>query len=75
MRRLHENSPADENIAADYARLALLLDQNAAEGHEVAKKAYDRAPTNLNCAVTYAFSLYNLGRTAAGLDIIRTASR
>jgi hypothetical protein len=25
----------------------------------------------VNCAVTYAFSLYGLGRTAAGLDIIR----
>src|ERR1700736_1786377 len=68
---LHQISPDDPDTAANYARLALLLDQNTAEGRRVAKEAYDRAPKNVNCAVTYAFSLYGLGRTAAGLDIIR----
>src|SRR5207237_4091943 len=71
MQRLHETLPGEPGTAANYARLALLLDQNASEGHRVAKEAYDRAPTDTNCAVTYAFSLYGLGRTAAGLDIIR----
>jgi hypothetical protein len=71
MQRLHESSPAEPGAAANYARLALLLDQNAAEGHRVAKEAYDRAPTDVNCAVTYAFSLYGLGRTAEGLEIIK----
>jgi Tfp pilus assembly protein PilF len=71
MQRLHETSPGEPGIAANYARLALLLDQNASEGHRIAKEAYDRAPTDVNCAVTYAFSLYGLGRTAAGLDIIK----
>jgi hypothetical protein len=71
MQGLHEISPGDPDTAANYARLALLLDQNTAEGHRIAKEAYDRAPGNLNCAVTYAFSLYGLGRTAAGLDLIR----
>jgi hypothetical protein len=71
MQRLHESSPAEPAAAANYARLALLLDQNAAEGHRVAKEAYDRAPTEVNCAVTYAFSLYGLGRTAEGLEIIK----
>src|SRR4029077_16654664 len=47
------------------------LEQNAAEGHRVAKEAYDHAPTEVNCAVTYAFSLYSLGRTAEGLEIIK----
>ena len=70
LQRLHENSPANEDVAADYARLALLLDQNTADGHRVAKNAYDRAPKNVNCAVTYAFSLYSLGRTAASVDVI-----
>jgi hypothetical protein len=37
----------------------------------VAKESYDRAPNDVNCAVTYAFSLYGLGRTAEGLEIIR----
>ena len=71
MQRLHEASPGEPWTAANYARLALLLDQNASEGHRIAKEAYDRAPTDVNCAVTYAFSLYGLGRTSAGLDIIK----
>jgi hypothetical protein len=71
MQGLHEISPSDPDTAANYARLALLLDQNTAEGHRIAKEAYERDPRNVNCAVTYAFSLYGLGRTSAGLDIIR----
>ena len=71
MQGLHEIAPNDPDIAANYARLALMLDQNASEGHRIAKESFDRAPENVNCAVTYAFSLYGLGRTAAGLDIIR----
>ncbi|HJT82811.1 MAG TPA: hypothetical protein VJ719_16560, partial [Chthoniobacterales bacterium] len=71
MQGLHEIAPSDPDIAANYARMALLLDQNTSEGHRIAKEAFDRASTNVNCAVTYAFSLYGLGRSAAGLDIIR----
>ena len=71
MQRLHESSPGEPGAAANYARLALLLEQNAAEGHRIAKEAYDRAPTDVNCAVTYAFSLYGLGRTGEGLEIIK----
>jgi Tfp pilus assembly protein PilF len=70
MQRVHETSPGDPSAAANYARLALLLDQNAAEGHRVAKEAYDHAQSDVNCAVTYAFSLYGLGRTAEGLEIL-----
>lgn len=69
--RLHESSPNESNLAADYARLALLVDQNAAEGHRVAKEAYDRAPTEINAAMTYAFSLYSLGRSAEGIEIMK----
>jgi hypothetical protein len=74
MQRLHESSPGEPGAAANYARLALLLEQNAAEGHRIAKEAYDRAPTDVNCAVTYAFSLYGLGRTGEGLEIIKKLS-
>lgn len=69
--RLHESSPNEPSLAADYARLALLVDQNTAEGHRVAKEAYERAPTEGNTAMTYAFSLYGLGRSAEGIEIIR----
>src|SRR5581483_9433000 len=61
----------DVVVAANYARLALLLEQNAAEGHRVAKEAYDHSPTDVNCAITYAFSLYGQGRTAEGLEVLR----
>lgn len=69
--RLHESSPNESNAAADYARLALLVDQNAAEGHRVAKEAFERAPTEINAAMTYAFSLYSLGRSAEGIEIMK----
>lgn len=69
--RLHESSPNETSLASDYARLALLLDQNTAEAHRLAKEAYERAPTDVNAALTYAFSLYGLGRSAEGVEIIR----
>ena len=69
--RLHESSPNEPSVAADYARLALLVDQNTAEGHRVAKEAYERAPTEVNAAMTYAFSLYGLGRSAEGIEIMK----
>src|SRR5207244_11248097 len=34
-------------------------------------EAYDRATSELNCAVTYSFSLSRLGRSAEGLEIIQ----
>ncbi len=69
--RLHESSPNEPGAAANYARLALLVDQNPAEGHRVAKETYERAPDDVNAAMTYAFSLYGLGRTAEGIEIMK----
>lgn len=69
--RLHESSPNEPAAAANYARLALLVDQNPAEGHRLAKETYERAPDDVNAAMTYAFSLYGLGRTAEGIEIIK----
>ncbi|HEX4629586.1 MAG TPA: hypothetical protein VH188_01345 [Chthoniobacterales bacterium] len=68
--RLHENSPNEPGIAANCARLALLVDQNPAEGHRLAKETYDHAPDDVNVAMTYAYSLYMLGRTADGIAIM-----
>jgi len=68
--RLHENSPNEPGIAATCARLALLVDQNPAEGHRLAKETYDRAPDDVNVAMTYAYSLYMLGRTADGIAVM-----
>src|SRR3954464_4041070 len=69
--RLYETSPTEPGVAANYARLALLVDQNPADGHRVAKETYEHAPDDVNVAMTYAFSLYGLGRTAEGVEIIK----
>lgn len=71
LQRLHESSPNEIEITANLARLGLNIEQNTRQAQELAKEAYALAPDNVNCAVTYAFSLYGLGRTAEGLEIIR----
>jgi Tfp pilus assembly protein PilF len=68
--RLHEASPNEAPITADLARLGLNLGQNIERSHNLAKEAYDRAPDEVNCVVTYAFSLDRLGRSAEGLEIL-----
>lgn len=70
-RQLHESSPGDAVIAANLARLGLVLEQNASEAHRLAKEAFDRAPADPNCIVTYAFSLYARGRTAEGVELLK----
>ena len=74
LERLHEISPDEAPITADLARLGLNLEQNVERSHQLAKEAYDRTPNEINCAVTYAFSLYRLGRNAEALDIIRSSA-
>ncbi len=71
LQRLHETSPNEAPITADLARLGLDLEQNTERSHQLAKEAYDRAPNEVNCAVTYAFSLSRLGRNPEGLAIIQ----
>jgi tetratricopeptide (TPR) repeat protein len=71
MQRLHESSPNEAGAMANLARLGMLLDHNAADAHRLAREAYDKAPRDVNCAVTYAFSLYGQGRTAEGIQILQ----
>jgi hypothetical protein len=68
--RLHESSPEEIGLAANAARLALLLDRNTAAGRELARQAYEKAPNAAATAVTYAFALYITGRTAEGVAIL-----
>jgi Tfp pilus assembly protein PilF len=72
LQRLHETSPSEAPITADLARLGLNLDRNIEHSQDLAKEAHDRAPNELNCAVTYAFSLYRFGRNADALAIIQS---
>src|SRR5947208_1136801 len=74
LERLHEISPDHGRITADLARLGLNLEQNVERSHQLAKEAYDRAPNEINCVVTYGFSLYRLGRNAEALAGIQTLS-
>jgi len=71
LQRLHESSPNEAPITADLARLGLNTEQNPKQSYDLAKEAYDRAPNEVNCAVTYAFSLDRLGRSAEGLEVIQ----
>ncbi len=71
LRRLHETSPNELTIASSLARLGLNIEQNTKQAQELAKQAYDRAPDDWNCAITYAFSLYVQGRTTEGLEVLK----
>jgi hypothetical protein len=70
-RQLHESSPGEARLAANYARLALLIEPSTDEAQRKAKEAYDASPTDATVAVTYAFSLYGLGRTTPALEVLR----
>jgi hypothetical protein len=74
LQRLRETSPNEAPITADLARLGLNLGKNTERSGQLAKEAYDRAPKEVNCAVTYAFSLSRLGRNADGLAVIQDLS-
>jgi predicted Zn-dependent protease len=74
LQRLHDSSPNEAPITADLARLGLNLGQDTKRSHQLAKEAYDRAPTDPNCAVTYAFSLNRLGRNSEAAGVIQTLS-
>ena len=74
LQRLHESSPNEAPITADLARLGLNTGQNTEQSHQLAKEAYDRAPNEVNCALTYAFSLSRLGRNAEAVTIVESLS-
>ncbi|PYK84830.1 MAG: hypothetical protein DME40_18820, partial [Verrucomicrobia bacterium] len=69
--RLHETSPEEPLIAAEYARLSMILDRNPSEGQRVAKEAFDQAPTEPPCVVAQALSLNSQGRTSDGIAVLQ----
>jgi Tfp pilus assembly protein PilF len=69
--RLHETSPEEPLIAAEYARLSIILDRNSSEGQRVAKEAFDQAPTEPPCVVAQALSLNSQGRTPDGVAVLQ----
>ena len=69
--RLHETSPEEPLIAAEYARLSIILDRNTGEGQRVAKEAFDQAPTEPPCVVAQALSLNSQGRAPDGIAVLQ----
>ncbi|HJX97440.1 MAG TPA: tetratricopeptide repeat protein, partial [Chthoniobacterales bacterium] len=41
------------------------------QAQALAQQAYERAPEDPNCAITYAFALYVQGRTTEGWEILQ----
>ena len=72
--RLHQVSPEEIKLAANAARFDLLVDRNTAEGGELARQTYEKAPDNPEAAVTYAYALYLTGRAAQAIDILQKLS-
>jgi hypothetical protein len=73
-RQIHNNAPNDLPAKITFARLILLLEPNTAEGRQLAEEAYEQAPGDTACAVTYAFSLYEQGRTTEGIEVLKKLS-
>ena len=71
LQRLHETSPNEITITSNLARIGLNIDQNTKQAQQLAQQAYERAPQDPSCAITYAFSLYVQGRTTEGWEILR----
>ena len=71
LQHLHEASPNEIGITTNLARLGLNIEQNTKQAQQLAKQAYERAPDDVSCAVTDAFSLYVQGRTTEGLEILQ----
>jgi Tfp pilus assembly protein PilF len=69
--RLHETSPNEPLVAAEYSRLSILLERNISEGERVAKEAFDQAPNEPACVIAEALSLYSQGRTGEGVEILK----
>ena len=70
-KQLHESSPRESLLTANYARLALLFSQNTEEAQQKAKEAYEAAPDDVTCTVSYAYALYTAGRTSEGLEAMQ----
>ena len=71
LQRLHDASPNEVGITSSLARLGLNIEQNTKQAQTLAQQAYERAPEDPNCAITYAFALYVQGRTTEGWEILQ----
>jgi Flp pilus assembly protein TadD len=65
---LSELRPGDPDTENNLAQLLLLLNLDKQRARTLAKKVYEKDPTNATFASTYAFSLYTQGQYAQALQ-------
>lgn len=65
---LSELHPGDAETENNLAQLSLLLDLDKQRAKSLARKVYEKDPTNPTFASTYAFSLYTQGQYAEALQ-------
>jgi hypothetical protein len=66
-----ERNPGDLTLKNNLAMTALLLDAKELKPYDLAREAYQQAPTNASYASTYAYSLYLQGKSAEALKVMQ----
>ena len=66
-----KRSPSDLGIKNNLAMTALLLDAQELKPHDLAREAYQKAPTNSAYVSTYAFSLHLQKKDAEAMKVMQ----
>ena len=66
-----QRDPNDLAARNNVALAALLLEANELKPHDLAREAYEKAPTNSACASTYAYSLHVQAKDAQALKVMQ----
>jgi Flp pilus assembly protein TadD len=69
-----KRSPDDYDIKNDLATVAMLLGAQEMKPHDLARQVYEKDPKNSDYAATYAFALYQQGKYADALKIMKQLS-
>ena len=63
-------NPGNAENGGKYARLSLLLDSDLPKTHKLAAQLYEKNPTNMAFACTYALSLLKQDHAATALSLV-----
>jgi len=66
-----KRTPSDLTAKNNLAMTAMLLDAKELKPYDLAREAYQQAPTNSFFATTYAYSLYMQGKKAEALKVMQ----
>ena len=70
-RQQSQRAPANLELKRELALLALLLDAEDMNPHELASEVYEKNSTKPACAATYAFSLFLQKKKTEALEVMR----